>query len=142
MGAFHAVEDLEPLLKIFYRFGGTKVPENYRQIYGKSKESLWGNLSTSFFRTILCFLALVYNCFLFRTAVLRKLYDLRFSYKHCNFSRVCLLVKMASKTVTRSILAVSDITTTVYTLTHRWQRRKKTNCLLYFRVLNLKISPI
>ena len=31
--------------------------------------------------------------------------DIRFSYKHCtcNFSRVCLLVKMASKTVTRSI---------------------------------------
>ena len=24
-------------------------------------------------------------------------------YKHCNFSRVCLLVKMASKTVTKSI---------------------------------------
>ena len=38
-----------------------------------------------------------------KTAVLRKLFDIRFSYKHCNFSRVCLLVKMASKTVTRSI---------------------------------------
>ena len=25
----------------------------------------------------------------FRTAVLRKLFDIRFSYKHCNFSRVC-----------------------------------------------------
>ena len=25
-----------------------------------------------------------------RTAVLRKLFDFRFSYKHCNFSRVCL----------------------------------------------------
>ena len=36
------------------------------------------------------------------------------------------------------ILAVSDITTTVAPLTHRWQRRKKTNCLLHFRVLNLK----
>ena len=37
-------------------------------------------------------------------AVLWKLFDIyRFSYKHCNFSRVCLLVKMASKTVTRSI---------------------------------------
>ena len=41
--------------------------------------------------------------FFFRTAVLRKLFDIRFSYKHCNFSHVCLLVKMASKTVTRSI---------------------------------------
>ena len=37
------------------------------------------------------------------TAVLGKLFDMRFSYKHCNFSHVCLLVKMASKTVTRSI---------------------------------------
>ena len=39
----------------------------------------------------------------FRLAVLRKLFDKRFSYKHRNFSRVCLLIKMASKTVTRSI---------------------------------------
>ena len=39
----------------------------------------------------------------FRTAILQKLFDTRFSYKHCNFSHVCLLVKMASKTVTRSI---------------------------------------
>ena len=38
-----------------------------------------------------------------KTEVLRKLLDIRFSYKHCNFSHVCLLVKMASKTVTRSI---------------------------------------
>ena len=44
-------------------------------------------------------LALVYNYIFFRTAVLRKLFDIRFSYKHCNFSPVCLLVKMASKTV-------------------------------------------
>ena len=33
----------------------------------------------------------------FRTDVLRKLFDIRFSYKHCNFSRVCLLFEMASK---------------------------------------------
>ena len=38
-----------------------------------------------------------------RTAVLRKLFDTEFSHKHCNFSHVCLLVEMASKTVTRSI---------------------------------------
>ena len=47
---------------------------------------------------------------MFRTAVLRKLFDIRFSYKHSNFSQVCLLVKMASKTVTRSILAYSKET--------------------------------
>ena len=44
-----------------------------------------------------------YKSYFFRRAVLRKLFDIRFSYKHCNFSGVCLLVKMASKTVTRSI---------------------------------------
>ena len=47
--------------------------------------------------------ALVYNWYFFRTAVLRKLFDIRFSYKHCNFSDVCLLVKMASKPVTRAV---------------------------------------
>ena len=39
----------------------------------------------------------------FKAAILRKLFDIRFSYKHGNFSHVCLLMKMASKTVTRSI---------------------------------------
>ena len=38
----------------------------------------------------------------------------------------------------KQILAVSDITTTVASLDFRWQSRKKTNCLLHFRVLNLK----
>ena len=42
--------------------------------------------------------------FFLRTAVLPKLFDIRFSYKHCNFSHVCLLVKIASKTMTGSIL--------------------------------------
>ena len=46
--------------------------------------------------------------FFFRTAVLRKLFDIRFSYKHCNFSRVCLLFNMASKTVTRPIINLSN----------------------------------
>ena len=41
--------------------------------------------------------------FFFRTAVLQKLCDIRFSFKHCNFSHVCVLVKMASKTTTRPI---------------------------------------
>ena len=40
---------------------------------------------------------------IFGAATVLKLFDIRFSYKHCNFSRVCLLVKTASKTVTRSI---------------------------------------
>ena len=86
-----------------------KSQENYRQIYGKSKASLYRSLRTGtppkLFRTILCFVALVYHklIFFFRTAVLLKLHDIRFSYKHCNFSHVCILVKMALKTLTRSI---------------------------------------
>ena len=56
-----------------------------------------------FFSTILRSETLVYNSYFFRTAVLRKLFDIGFSCKHCSFSRVCLLVKMASKTVTKSI---------------------------------------
>ena len=53
---------------------------------------------------ILCCVALVYNWFFFfRTAVLWKLLDIRFSFKHCNFSRGCLLIKMISKTVIRPI---------------------------------------
>ena len=59
-----------------------------------------------FFSKILGSEALVYNSyFFFRTAVLRKSFGIRFSYKDCNFSRVCLIVKMASKTVTRPIKA-------------------------------------
>ena len=48
--------------------------------------------------------ALIYNShFFLNSRFKRKLFDIRFSYKHRNFSRVCLFVKMASKTVTRSI---------------------------------------
>ena len=94
-------------LKFSVHLSVRKSRENYRQINGKSKSNLWRNLSTGtppkLFRTILCFVALVYNSYFFRTAVLWKLFDIRFSYKHCNFSHVCLLVKMASKTVTRSL---------------------------------------
>ena len=95
MRALPALEDLEPLFKFFMHLSVRKSRENYRQIYGKPKASFWRNLSTDrppqFFRTILCFVAIVYNCFFFfRTAVLRKLFDIRFSCKHCNFSHVCL----------------------------------------------------
>ena len=36
---------LEPLLKIFYTFASKNVPGK-RQMYGKSKPSVWRNLST------------------------------------------------------------------------------------------------
>ena len=81
-------------------------------MYGKSKARLWRNLNIgtplNFCRTILCFAALVFWYFFSeQLAVLRKLFDITFSYKHCNFSQVCLLVKMASKTVTRSIASMA-----------------------------------
>ena len=86
-----------------------KIPgKNCRRIYGKSKAGLWRNLSTGTapkicqYNPLLCSFSLQF-IFFFRTAVLRKLFDIRISYKHCNFSRGCLLVKMASKTVTNSI---------------------------------------
>ena len=85
-----------------------KSRENYRQIYGKSKESLRKNFhryAPQLFLGQSFALQLQFTIYiLFRTTVLRKLFDIRFSYKHSNFSRVCLLVKMDSKTVTRSIL--------------------------------------
>ena len=39
----------------------------------------------------------------FSSDVLWKLFDIGFPYKHCYFKPVCLLVKMASKTVIRPI---------------------------------------
>ena len=85
-----------------------KSRENQRQIYGKSKASLYRNLRTGtppncLGQSFALQLQFTIEIF-FRTAVLWKLFDIRFSYKHCNFSHICLLVKMASKTVTRSIL--------------------------------------
>ena len=75
----------------------------YRK-FSKVVLSLLAHVTPSnFFRRILRTEALVYKSYFFRTAVLRKLFDIRFSYNHCNFARVCLLVKTASKTVTRSI---------------------------------------
>ena len=68
MRTLHALEDLEPLFKILYTFACTESPgKNYRQIYGKSKASLWRNLGTgrlpNFFSTILCFVALAYESY-------------------------------------------------------------------------------
>ena len=63
-----------------------------------SSTGWWNNKNS-----LLCGLSLQF-IFFFRTGVFKtKLFDIRFSYKRCNFSRGCLLVKMASKTVTRSI---------------------------------------
>ena len=75
--ALHALEDLEPLLKIFSTFAGRKSRENYRQIYGKSKASLCRNLSSGTspnfcqVNPFLCSFSLQL-IFFFRTAFLRK----------------------------------------------------------------------
>ena len=42
-------------------------------------------------------------CLYFNKVTSGELFEIRFSYKHRNFSRVCILVKMVSKPVTRSI---------------------------------------
>ena len=59
-------------LKFSIHLSVRKSQGNYRQIYGKSKESLWRNLRTgtppNFFRTILCFVALVYNWYFFQNS--------------------------------------------------------------------------
>ena len=112
--ALHVLEDLEPLFLNFrYICLQESSGRNYRQIYGKPKAILWRNLRTGTppkcFSAILCLVALVYIDIFFTTAVLRKLFDMRFVYKHCNFSHALLLVKMASKTVTRSIRSTIEL---------------------------------
>ena len=77
---------------------------------------------SNFFSRILRSEALVYKSYFFRTAVLRKLFDIRFSYNHCNFSRVCLLVKVASKTVTRSTVVL--MIWIGNTVNHLWNKHK------------------
>ena len=80
---------------------------SYRQMYRKFKKVVLGlpeHVTLSIFSSIeyLGVKLQFTNHIFFRTAVLRKLFDVRFSYKYCNFLRVCLLVKMASRNVTRS----------------------------------------
>ena len=76
-------EDLEPLFKIFYTFVCKKV-------------------------VVVVEVALVYKSyFFFQNSYFTEIiwnFIIRFSYKHCNFSHVCLLIKMALKTMTRSIV--------------------------------------
>ena len=75
---------------------------------------------------------LVYkSVFFFITAVLRKLFEIRFSYNICNFSRICLLVKMASKTVTRS----TDRTTHEVYISFQISQRVFFFCLNYSRTM-------
>ena len=77
--------DIWKLIKFSIHLSGSvrKSRENYRQIYGKTKASLWRNLSTvtapKIFKDnlLLCSFSLQLIFFL-RTAILRKLFDIRF----------------------------------------------------------------
>ena len=106
---------------------------------------------SNFFSRIVRSDALVYNFFFFffRTAVLGKLFD----YKHCNFSLGCQLVKMASKTVTRSIpasawksiLGDSGADSGSKGKSKRMQKKKKNNGtekLYLFSLLDFPLSPL
>ena len=77
----------------------------YRQMYGKFKtrmDAFWHSYS---YIPQIFFLKSFSECQkfpiheFFRSHVLLKLFDIGFPYKHCYFKRVCLLVKMAWKTV-------------------------------------------
>ena len=95
-----------------------------------------------FFSRILRREALVYTSFFFRRAALRKLFDIRFAYKHTlyrNFARICLLVKMASETLTRSIAS------NALKFSYRKSLHNKSRCsntmksFLAFRIMNTRI---
>ena len=76
---------------------------------------------SNFFRRIFMSEALVYKSYFFQNSRSAEiiLFDIRFSYKHCNFSRVCLLVKMASKTSLPPSLFFRPYPQ--FSLWHKWQ---------------------
>ena len=85
------LEDLEPLFWIFYTFVCNKVPGKVTDKYMENLKQASGEILSSgtpqkYFSTILCFVALVYKSFFFQNS---RFTEIRFSYKHCNFSRVC-----------------------------------------------------
>ena len=97
----HALEQLFFFVcKNFSSFRLKFPGKNCRQIYRKSNTSVCRKLSTVTAPKILCCSFSLQLISFFIRAVVCKLF---FSYKHCNFSRGCLLVRMAFKTVTRSI---------------------------------------
>ena len=73
-------------------------------MYRKFKKKVLGLLvhvmPLIFFSRILRSEALVYKSYFFRRAFFRKLFNIRFSYKHCNFSRVQDGIKIRDKVYT------------------------------------------
>ena len=80
-----------------------------KTFFKKSKQSLYvldnssemNRIKMTIFNTPYCFVLFFF--FFSEQAVLRKFLDIRFLFKHCNFSRCCLLFKMASKTLMRLV---------------------------------------
>ena len=123
---------LEPLFIIFYTFvckklsscrllniSREKLQTDIWKIWSKRLEKFKhsycpNNLVVKSFAE--CSFSLQFIFFFFRKAVLQKLLNIRFSYKHCNFSCGCLLVKMASKTMIRQPLSWEGILPTTVTL--------------------------
>ena len=105
-----------PCLAVFFIYANLEYFNSFRsRIYFHSlimrhdvAETLIGTLFRQFLHVYDCLIDLVTVLavihIFFRTPVLRK-FDITFSYKHCNFSRNCLLVKMAGKTVTHKVFS-------------------------------------
>ena len=96
-------------LKFSIHLSVRKSWENYRQIYGKSKASLWRNLSTrrppKLFRTILCFVALVYKSYFFQKSRYAEIIQHQILIQTLQFlTRLPTRQEGVKKTVTRSIL--------------------------------------
>ena len=79
-------------------------------MYRKFKKVVLGLLvhvtPSNVFHGILRSEALVYKSYFFSEQQIYRNYSKLDSHTNTNFSRVCLLVKVASKTVTRSILCL------------------------------------
>ena len=103
-------------------------------LHGKVLETLSTGTPPIFFRTILCFVALVYNWYFFQNSRFTEI--IRNYITHFNFSHVCLLVKMASKTVTRSITyQVNEMLQEMQWNTLE-ERRKKDRLVMCYKITN------
>ena len=105
------LERAQLILLIFHSFAcksgsveGAAREKNYRQMYEKLEkltERLLSNLHSlklGEYNLLLSILTLRFiNC----VKCSRKLFAIGFPYKHCNFSPLCLPVKMAPKTAIR-----------------------------------------
>ena len=108
--ALHALEDLEPFLKfsihLSVKISWEKLQTNIWKIWSKLLEKFKHSNSSQnlLLKPLLCTFSLKFIFFSEQSFYGNYSTLDSHAYKYCNFSRVCLLVKMASKTVTRSIV--------------------------------------